>query len=330
MTNRKITPEGILVLSADAPREQWLAERKNGITATDIPAILGLNKYKTAIDVWNDKLSAPDGNFEPAIGNMEAAFWGIQLEDTVAKAWAEQNNFTIRRIGIIQHASNPWARASLDRLVSGCPDGRCALEVKTRSGFVGDEWDKTVPQDVNAQVQWQLLVSGLDHIHVIALIGGQRLVHHSIKIGHGDLKPTDLMASALQVWEAVQSGQPPQLPEALWTDDYLNQLHPDRSGEVEVGYEVIDLVVRYDEISSTIKKLETEKDEIKTQLIGAIGSAEIATSGGATLFTYKTTNSKRIDTKKLGELFPEAAGDDRIYNLTTTRTLRINTKKEKE
>lgn len=322
MTTAKIkpTPTGVLVLSATAPKDAWLAERRNGITATDLPAILGLNKYKTAIDVWTDKINDQVENFEPGLGKMEAAFWGIQLEDTVAKAWADENDLRVKRIGIISHESNPWMRASLDRLVTGCKDGRCALEVKTRSGYVGDEWDKGVPADVTAQVRWQLMVSGLDHIHVIALIGGQRLIEHVITLD--GFSWDEYMIAALEVWTSVESGQPPQLASTHWTDDFLNALHPARDGEAEID-DANFLVADYEDLTSQIKDLEERRAKIKTDLIGRLGDAEVGLFEGRPFYTYKAQTSRRIDSKAIAELYPAVAADDRVFTTSTTRILRI-------
>lgn len=324
--NQVVTPTGVLVLSADAPREAWLTERLNGITATDLPAIMGQSKYKTAIDVWLEKVQGEAPTFEPAIGDGEAALWGIQFEDVVARTWAEHKGYKVRRIGIIAHQENTWQRASLDRLVTGCPDGRCGLEVKTRSSYVGDEWDKGVPADVTGQVNWQLLVSGLHHMHVIALIGGQRLVEHVLHLD------TDLafeqQGVASIVWQAVQDGNAPKLPQAVWTDDYLEQLHPEREGSVDVTQDVADATGDYQAVLELIKDLEARKAELRTLLVGALGEHETATSNGRSLYSYKSSTTRRMDTKALAELHPDAAGDDRIYNTTTTRTLRVATTKE--
>jgi putative phage-type endonuclease len=320
----KITPTGNLLLSIDAPRAEWLAARREGITATDIPAILGLNKYKTAIDVWTEKVAPGPDDFNPQIGEGEAALWGIVLEDVVAKTWAEHAGLKVRRIGIIAHEDHSWQRASLDRLVLDCPDGRCGLEVKTRSGYVGESWDKGIPDDVKAQVRWQLHVSGLHHIHVIALIGGQRLVEH--RVTENQIKPAELLEAAQIVWDAVQTGQAPQLPETMWTDEYLEALNPDRSGELEVDAETIQLATEYNDILSVMRDLKAEQDEMRTKLIGALGEFETATSNGRTVYSYKSSTTKRLDTKALAEFHPDAAGDDRIYNITTTRTLRTSTK----
>ncbi len=36
-------------------KEEWLEERKNGIGGSDAATILGLNPYKTNIDLWEEK-----------------------------------------------------------------------------------------------------------------------------------------------------------------------------------------------------------------------------------------------------------------------------------
>ena len=323
----KITPTGILILSVDAPRDEWLAARREGITATDLPAILGHNKYKTAIDVWTEKLGLNTDEFNPQLGSGEAALWGIALEDAVANTWANQIGVKVRRVGIIGHEDNMWQRASLDRLVTGCPDGRCALEVKTRSHFVAEEWAKGIPTDVKTQVRWQLHVSGLDHIHVIALIGGQRLEQHVVHAT--DINADELITSAAIVWEATKTGQPPQLPAAQWTDEYLDALHPERTGEVEIDEDLAALVIEYNELISVIKDLENDKAELKTKLIGGLGEFEVGTYNGKQLYSYKSSTTKRLDTKALAELHPDAATDDRVYTTTTTRTLRTSQKGNK-
>lgn len=324
----KVTPTGNLILSVDAPREQWLEERRKGITATDLPAILGQNKYKTAIGVWTEKVQPVSDDFNPEIGGEgEAALWGIVLEDAVASTWAEHRGVKIRRIGIIAHEQNDWQRASLDRLISGCTDGRCALEVKTRSTYVADEWAKGIPDDVKTQVRWQLHVSGLDHIHVIALIGGQRLKEH--RVDAAEIKSDDLIQAAEIVWQAVQTGEPPRLPEPQWTDEYLEELHPDRSGETEIDLTIAELVQEYNDLLNVIKDLETDKAEMRTRLIGALGEYEVGTINGKQVYSYKATTTRRLDSKALVELHPDVATDERVWNTTTTRTLRTSQKGSK-
>jgi putative phage-type endonuclease len=326
METRKVTPTGLLVLSVDAPRDAWLAERKNGITATDLPKILGLSRYGTAIDVWTSKLDPEVDPLELGIGKNEAAFWGVEFEDVVARAWAQDRGVTIRRVGIIANASNPWQRASLDRLITNCPHGKCALEVKTRSTYKGDDWENGVPAEELAQVEWQLLVSGLDHIHVAALIGGQKLRSHVVEAS--TVNAERLVTPARIVWDSVSSGIAPKLPEENWSSEYLEQLHETREGDVEVDTETMLTATAYEEVTQQISVLEERKAELRLKLIGALGDAETASWNGTPIYSYKSSTRKSLNSKKLAELFPQVSEDERLYTVSTTKTLRVSTKKE--
>lgn len=320
---RMETPTGRLVLSVDAPRAEWLNARRNGITATDLPAIMGLNSYRTAIDVWTDKTMPPvdDDTFS------EAAYWGTKLEEPVAQAWAERHGVKIRRIGLVHNQYRPWMLASLDRIVHGCSEGKCALEVKTRSLFVSEKWATDLPEDVRAQVMWQLIVTGLSHIHVAALIGGQRLVEHTVT--WDDTLAGRLIEAAGLVWAAVRANEMPDLPPELWTTDYLEQRHQTRQGATELNdQDSIVALLSYQRINEELAALEVEKAHLRTQLIGALGEADTATIAGRTAYTFREASRRTLNAKALAELYPNAANDERIYTTSTTRTLRIATNKE--
>lgn len=320
---RRETPTATLVLSVDAPRSEWLEQRRHGITATDLPAILGLSQYRTAIDVWNEKIM-PLADDDPNLA--EAAIWGMRLEEPVAQEWAARHDVKVRRVGLVQNEQVPWAMASLDRLVTGCPDGRCALEVKTRSLFVGEQWDKGLPEDVRTQVMWQLAVTGLDHIHVAALIGGQRMVEHTVHRNYNEIQR--LNAAARLVWDAVQAGEMPDLPPHMWSAEYVEQRHTTRSGTKDIDANTATAFGEYAITVGMIKDLEDKKSALRTLLVGALGEAETATWNGAPLYTYKAQTRRTLDSKKLAAKYPDVASDDTIYTTSITRALRVIEPKE--
>lgn len=284
-SNRRVTPTGILVLPSTAAREQWLAERRNGITATDLPQIVGASAYGSAADVYAEKIGQPLTDDELS----EAGEWGVLLEDTVARKWADDRGLTVRRIGLIAHIADSWKRASLDRLVTGCPDGRCGVEIKTRNAWVADQWADGVPDAVNVQVQWQLHVSGLDHIHVAALIGGQRMVEHVIT---PDPVVIEYLADQAQaVWLAVFNRIPPVVDPALLSVGLLDRIHPMREGIVNV--DPVDATTWLDEYAAALadeSAAKKRKDAAKVQLLAMLGDGEEAAidDGDTTriVFTY--------------------------------------------
>lgn len=314
VAGRRETPTARLVLSVDAPRAEWLAARRQGIAATDVVAIMALSKYRTAFDVWTDKTMPPADT-----DAGEAAFWGTKLEEPVAQAWAEKHGVRIRRVGLVSNETEPWMVASLDRLVTGCPEGRCALEVKTRSLFVSEQWERELPADVETQVQWQLAVTGLDHIHVAALIGGQRMVEHIVK----PRDPATLIDAARIVWDAVQSNTPPNLPAELWTSDFLEARYPERGGAVEVDASTALALAEYALVVDKIAALDDRKAELRTQLIGALGEADTATLDGKTIYTYKASSRRSLNAKAAVAAFPALDDHDECWTNTTTRALRV-------
>ena len=305
MKPTRVTPRALLVLPSSAPREEWLAARKAGITATDVPKIVGASKYASALDVYLDKASGDVS--DPDIS--EAGEWGVLLEDTVARRWAEINDVKVRRVGLIANDTESWMLASLDRLVTGCHMGRCALEVKTRNAYVASVWEEGVPDDVMVQVQWQLAVSGLDHIHVAALVGGQRLIEHTVT-------PDEDMArylsdAAWQVMKCVIEGVVPDVDPALMTVDLLNQVYPDRDGVRDLtDTDAQEWLIRYvkaQEWESTARK---DKEVAKVQLLALLQDGEEAVIDGQVAFTYRAGKDSMTvpsaNFARLREDFPDA------------------------
>ena len=65
-----------LISTLNLSKEDWLRYRKCGITGTDAGAILGLNPYRSAFQVYHDKISDTIENID-----NEAMRQGRDLED---------------------------------------------------------------------------------------------------------------------------------------------------------------------------------------------------------------------------------------------------------
>ena len=73
-----------LISTLNLSKEDWLRYRKCGITGTDAGAILGLNPYRSAFQVYHDKISETIENID-----NEAMRQGRDLEDYVAQRFTE-------------------------------------------------------------------------------------------------------------------------------------------------------------------------------------------------------------------------------------------------
>lgn len=294
-----VTPTGVLVYDGEPHTPEWYAARREGITGTDLPKILGLSKYGNALSVWRDKRG------EAAADEAgEAAKWGLLLEAPIAEAWAEENNTTCRKVGVLAHGNLRWMRASLDRLVGWCPDDglmNCGLEIKTRSAYVAGKWRDEIPDDVLAQVQWGLMVTGLDHMHVATLIGGQKL--HTYRVDHDRLLEEYLLRSARTVWEAVQAGVPPEVhPDAegvLLRE--LNAMFAKREGERELPPQTaLRHLEDYAEAHRQEVLAKIAKTVNKTALVKMLGDGEAGLVDGQRVFTYRP--QKQTDEVTAGQL----------------------------
>ena len=83
----------VLVSTEDMQEETWLQYRRNGIGGSDAAAVIGLSPYKTARDVYFEKLGRePEDNNTSGWVAMEV---GKRLEDLVAAIFAKKTGFRI-------------------------------------------------------------------------------------------------------------------------------------------------------------------------------------------------------------------------------------------
>ena len=141
-----------LMSALNLSKEDWLRYRKCGITGTDAGAILGLNPYRSAFQVYHDKISDTFENID-----NEAMRQGRDLEDYVAQRFTEATGLKVRRANAIyQSEEHPLLLADFDRLIVGQKAG---LECKTVSPFSADKWaDGKIPAHYMAQVNHYLAV----------------------------------------------------------------------------------------------------------------------------------------------------------------------------
>lgn len=296
-------------------RAKWLRERKKGIGGSDAGAILGVNPYKNAFAVWQDKVSE-----EIDEAQSEAAYWGTVLEDVVAKEFERQSGKKVRRINrTLVHREYPFIRANIDRDVVG---ENAILECKTANAFFAKEWEgNEVPASYLVQCQHYLAVTGAQMCYIACLIGGQRYVWKEL--------PRDeeligmIVKAEKDFWENhVLTGIPPEIDGSHAAKEYLSKTYSRDSGEtiwLEGKYERT--MKDYLELKAQSDEIKQEMDCLSNQLKNQMKQAQTAISGGFRA-EWKTKESKRVDTERFKKEYPE------IYQkvLTTTTQRRFTVK----
>ena len=87
MEQSKTYEPNILVDTSDLPRDEWLKYRRLGIGGSDSAAILGISPFRTARDLYYDKLNIVTADDE---GNWVAMEMGNLLEPLVARIFAKK------------------------------------------------------------------------------------------------------------------------------------------------------------------------------------------------------------------------------------------------
>ena len=109
-----------------AERLEWLKTRQTGIGGSDVAAILGISKWTTPLDVYNEKVA--DTPTEKDSDSME---WGRRLEPVIRQAYADK---TGRVVAVPEKQFRSDAHPFMIANVDGVCEDRL-LEIKTaRSG----------------------------------------------------------------------------------------------------------------------------------------------------------------------------------------------------
>ena len=86
----------VLVETAGLSEKEWLAYRRKGIGGSDVAALLGISPWRTARDLYYDKLNI--AAVEDNENNWVALEMGHLLEPLVAKIFQHRTGYKIYQV----------------------------------------------------------------------------------------------------------------------------------------------------------------------------------------------------------------------------------------
>jgi len=216
-----------------------LVQRKQGIGSSDAAALVGLDPWKSPLDVWLDKTGQAENvaNIPMRMGNA--------LEPLVAELYSEKfSGIELSLSDTCFHSDSDWMLATPDRLVleNGTPVK--IVECKTAAGWRldgwGDEGTDEIPDAYLCQVQWQMLVTGIPLCDVAALIGS-RLRVYTIAM---DVDLCVSLADAARVFwhDHVLARVQPAIDGSESSRRFLSQLYPAGNGAMLTADEHADAI----------------------------------------------------------------------------------------
>jgi putative phage-type endonuclease len=292
-----------LVKTIDLPREDWLEVRKLGIGSSDAGAAVGLNPYKSRLELWMDKTGR--GEALPKVDPHDEEspmYWGTLLEPIVAAHYTKRTGNRVRKINaVLQHpdADKAWMLANIDREVTGAPDVQI-LECKT-AGINGARlWKEGVPEYVQLQVHHQLCVTGKQAADVAVLMGGQHLEIH--RINRDDSLIKNLIQLEREFWHYVETDTPPPADGSESAELALRCLYPQDSGQTIDFQQDTVLSATFSDLVSireSIAQMEAQEAKLKQSIQQVMGNASGAVFETGAVTWRKAKDSVVLDVAKL-------------------------------
>lgn len=155
--------------------EEWLQERKRGLGASDAGTIIGVNKWKSNVELWREKV----GIQEPEdISHKSYVQYGHDAEPHLRALFAldhpELRVTYESPYKMIFSDELPFLFATPDGELEELATGRLGgLEIKTTEIMhprQWAEWKGRIPDQYFAQVCHQFLATGWDFIYLLAQI----------------------------------------------------------------------------------------------------------------------------------------------------------------
>lgn len=240
--------------------------RKSGLGATDASAVLGLNPWRTPLQVWAEKKGlAPETEETPAMR------WGLLMEPLLS---AEYERATGRRLYapeiVYHHPVHDFLLCSPDRLVQG---ERRGVELKTASAFAAGEWGRPgtdqVPQHYLIQCLQCMAITGLPVWDCAPLIGGNDFRIYTVRFD-ADLWG-EIESRLVAWWQRYVLGD--EEPAAVAQDsDWLNRRFPREALDLaEPTDEALAWAAEYKLRAAEAKSADELLEEAKARLKQLIG-----------------------------------------------------------
>lgn len=286
-----------LVATARLDRKEWLRYRKRGLGGSDAGAVCGLNPYRTAMQVYDDKTT--DATEET---DNEAMRQGRELEDYVARRFMEAAGKKVRRANFMYYdEENPFMLADVDRMIVGENAG---LECKTASPYLADRWKNgEIPVSYQIQCYHYMSVCNADAWYIAVVIFGREFKYYRIERDEEVI--SDLRQIERNFWEnhilkrILPEPDGSELADKVISGYFkksMKQTIPLRGFDEKLG--------RRQELESLLDEMTTEKKQIEQELKLYLGEAEAAENANYRV-SWKSVNSQRIDEKRLKEERPE-------------------------
>jgi putative phage-type endonuclease len=269
-----------------------LEVRKKGIGSSEIGAVVGLNPYTSAYDVWLEKT----GQVEPFQGN-ERTRLGKRLEVPILMEYEERTGQKLEIFldKTFVHPERSWQLATPDALDRDKPGIVEAKLVGTRMiSQWGEQGTDQVPEYYLVQGAWQMSVLDRDYVHYAVLIGDQYRIYALPR----DRELEEMLIDRVDAFwrNNVVAGHPPEIRATERTLDWIKSKYRQESKPLRIATaEETELIEEYRNVRFHVENLTEEMEDLEAEIKIAVGETEGIAGPGFKVTWKKAKDSDRVN-----------------------------------
>lgn len=318
----------LLKIDKENAYDEWLQFRMNGLGASEIGTLMGVNSFKSPAELYYQKIGVIPQKVEE---NMPM-FMGTILEQTVADMYEHyendekamiynyRNGIRVRQLyepkGYILNDLFPHMFFSPDRLVTtkqirargesiNLENVDSIAEIKTISGWHAKQWEGGIPPSYYLQLQTYMMGLGVPKGALVVLKDGRDFAVHEYEVDE------DIVSSIISIsenfWERVQLGRkalaeggdydqfapPPDGSEAY--KEYLDERFSNPEDKAIATTEEVDAqILQYQHLSGQISALEDERRGCSNYIKTHMGNYSLLNSDIAKVTWRPNKNGSRV------------------------------------
>ena len=318
----------LVKIDKDREYDAWLQFRMNGLGASEIGTLMGVNSFKSPAELYYQKLGVIPQKVEP---NMPM-FMGTILEQTIANMYEHydgdeqtmianyNNGVRVRQLyepkGYIVNDLFPHMFFSPDRLVTSkqirargesinLENVDSIAEIKTISGWHAKQWEGGIPPSYYLQLQTYMMGLGVPKGALVVLKDGRDFSIHEYETDEEII--SNIISISENFWERVTLGRqalaeggdydqfapPPDGSEAY--REYLDQRFSNPEDKTIASTPEVDSqILEYQRLSGEISTLEDQRRYCSNYIKTHMGDFSLLVSDMAKVTWRPNKNGTRV------------------------------------
>lgn len=245
----------------------WLAERRNGVGASEAAAALGVSPFESPRGLYLRKLG-----LLPEVEETEAMRWGTLLEPVIAREYERRTgNAVVAQQLFIRSPDTPMMATVDGMTAAGYP-----VEFKAVSAWsgreLGEEETDQLPDHWLLQAHQQMLLTSTWRADFAVLVAGQRFRVFTVQ--RDEFLMEALILGVRGFWRCVETREAPAL-DTKADAGVMRALYPGCEGEISLGEDVAAIVDEYEAHGREAREAEADRRECRTWLLEQLGNHAI-------------------------------------------------------